>query len=318
MKSAKEIRQLLNSPAEVGLEYIADPNQYEKEILKGYTMDTVNYGFELDEHCPAKLGQLTVIIGHTNVGKTTVILWLLTKLARAGKRVLIYSAENRISSLHKTITRYYTGRANVSIEDLENVRPFFRYIKHERQFSYKDLLEQSTHLIDAGFDWDFFFIDPYNALKIDNTSRVNSHEYHYEAIEQMRVFTITTNKSIFLNCHTVTEAQREKPDTNGETPVPIMAQVEGGAKFPNKADDVMVVHRHIHAMNEELRYITEIHVAKIRNQEFGGKPTRFSNPLKVKHRIDRTGFDMVGSYESKVRDYKQVSFSESKKENLPF
>src|SRR5689334_18266977 len=98
MKSAEEIRQLLNSPADPGLEYIAEPSQYEREILQGYKMDVCKYGFELDNFAPAKMGQLTVIVGHTNVGKTTVILFLLSLLMRQNKRVLIYSAENRIST----------------------------------------------------------------------------------------------------------------------------------------------------------------------------------------------------------------------------
>jgi molybdopterin-guanine dinucleotide biosynthesis protein len=308
--TSQDIRDMLNSPKDPGLQFIADPDQYEREVLNGYKMDVVKYGFIMDNWCPAKLGELTCIIGHTNVGKTTVILWLISKLAKAGKKVLVYSAENRISNIHKQFVRFYTGRDGISIEDIEEVRPLVRYIKHERHFSYRDMLNQATYLLDANFEFDFFLVDPYNSLRIDNTMKINTHDYHYQAAEEMRIFTTTTNKSIFLNCHTVTEAQRVKPDQNGHRPAPLDSDVEGGGKFPNKADNTIVIHRQISSMIKDEKYTSEIHIRKVRNQEFGGEPTPFNEPIKIKFRINRTGFDELGSFEQKSRDYKQLSYTD--------
>jgi hypothetical protein len=293
MISAKEIRKILNEPSEPGFEYIADPLQYEREIIRGYTMETINYGFALDKFCPAKLGQLTVIVGHTNVGKTTVILYLLSKLIKQSRKVLIYSAENRISTLHKQLTRFYYGNEETGTKQLEGIRDSVRYIEHKKHFSYRDMLNQATFLMDAGFDFDFFLIDPYNSLRIDNSQHINTHDYHYQAAEEMRIFTAATNKSIFLNCHTVTESQRVKPDIDGHRPAPLDSDVEGGAKFPNKADDTMVIHRQISSKIEGEKYISEIHVRKVRNQEFGGEPTPFDAPMRLRFRMNRTGFDSL-------------------------
>lgn len=308
MKSAEELRKLFNAPAEPGMQFIADPSEYEPEVLNGWTMIVHKYGNEIDKYCPAKMGELTCIIGHTNVGKTTFILYMLSLLVKQGKNVLIYSAENRIASIHKQLIRFITGRVDVTKKDLDTYRPFIRFIKHERHFSYKDMINQATYLIEAKFEFDFMLIDPYNALKIDNTQRLNVHDYHYQAVEEMRIFTMTTNKSIFLNCHTVTEAQRVKPDQNGHRPAPMDSDVEGGGKFPNKADNTIVLHRHIAALDKEEKYITEFHVRKVRNQEFGGDVTPFTEPIKFKYRLDRTSFDSLHSYESKLNDYKQMQF----------
>src|SRR3990167_6946767 len=188
-----ELRELLRNPPAPGLEYIDDPGRYEREILNGFTMDRVDYGFDLDQFCPAKIAQLTVIVGHPNVGKTTTLMWLLSKLKR---KVLIYSAENRISTLHGQYAKFFTGKELIGKEELEHVRSYIRYIKHEKHFSYKEMLEQATYLLDAGFDFDFFLIDPYNALRIDNPGRLNMHDYHYAACDEMRIFTTATNKSI--------------------------------------------------------------------------------------------------------------------------
>lgn len=308
--TSEKIRSILSNPTEPGLELIANWKDYEEEVLSGYYMEVVKYGFELDNFCPAKLGQLTVIVGHTNVGKTTVIMWLLSKLIKQGRKILIYSAENRISVLHKQLTKFVTGLPEVTGAQLSAIRNSVRYIKHERHFSYRDMLQQATYLLDANFNFDFFLVDPYNALKIDNKERINTHDYHYQAAEEMRLFTINTNKSIFLNCHTVTEAQRVKPNADGHRPAPLDSDVEGGGKFPNKADDTIVIHRQISSMIEGEKYISEIHVRKVRNQEFGGEPTAFERPVRIRFRVNRTGFDVEGSYEQKQHDYKQLQFKD--------
>lgn len=307
--TSEKIRSILNNPKEPGLDLIADSQDYEREILQGFTMESIPYGCELDKICPAKLGQLTVIVGHTNVGKTTVLLWMLSKLLNQGRKILIYSAENRISTLHKQLCRFASGKEVMTPPILEAYRNHTAYIKHERHYSYKDMLNQATYLLDAGFDFDFFLVDPYNALKIDNKEKLNMHDYHYQAAEEFRIFAMNTKKSIFLNCHTVTEAQRVKPDKDGHRPAPLDSDVEGGGKFPNKADDTIVIHRQISSMIPGEKYISEIHVRKVRNQEFGGEPTPFDQPYKLKFRIDRTGFDAHGSYEQKVSDYKSLQFN---------
>lgn len=307
--SAERIRQILNAPHDPGMEFIAIPQDYEREVLNGYTMTVFKYGMEVDKWCPPKLSELTCIIGHTNVGKTTAILWLLAQLIKLQRRILIYSAENRISNIHKQLVRFVTGHENVSVEDIERVRPFIRYIKHEKHFSYRDMLNQATYLLDADFDFDFFLIDPYNSLRIDNGNRLNTHEYHYQAAQEMRIFTTTTNKSIFLNCHTVTEAQRVKPDQNGHRPAPLDSDVEGGGKFPNTADNTIVLHRQISSAIPGEKYITELHVRKVRNQEFGGEPTPFTEPIRLKFRMDRTGFDCL-TISQPTQDYKQMQFAD--------
>lgn len=305
--SSQSIRDILNKPQEPGIQFIAEPADYEREVLNGYTMEVVKYGFEFDQWCPAKLAELTCIIGHTNVGKTTAILWLMSKLVKQKRKVLIYSSENRISNIHKQLVRFVTGRENVSIEDLELVSPLVRYIKHERHFSYRDMLNQGTYLLDVGFDFDFFLVDPYNSLRIETKAGLNTHDYHYQAAQEMRIFTTTTNKSIFLNCHTVTEAQRVKPDQNGHRPAPLDSDVEGGGKFPNTADNTIVLHRQISSMIPGEKYITELHVRKVRNQEFGGEPTPFEKPVKIKFRQNRTGFDVEGSV-NQTHDISRITY----------
>ncbi len=306
----ERIRQQLNSEAEPGKDYFELPEVYEKEILTGVKWQISKYGHrKLDEHCPYKQGQLTTIIGHTNVGKTTLILYLLSKLLK-DKKLIVYSAENRISQIARMLISFSQGNHNYA-KYFEWLRERVLFIRHAKQFSYKDMLEQTAIADDMNFKSDIIFIDPYNALKID--SKMNSHNYHYEAIEDMRIYTMTTGKSIFLNCHTVTEAQRIKPDQNGEIKPPIMGDVEGGGKFPNKSDDVWVIHRNLYHVEKEERYVSDLYIGKVRNTEGGGSPTGWAEPIRFKFKKDWTGFEQDADT---VAPYLQ-SYSEPKKD-LPF
>src|SRR6478609_2005821 len=299
MTLQEQIQKQLNTDVNPGKDYFEDPKVYEKEILTGVKWQISKYGHRLlNDHCPYKQGQLTTIIGHTNVGKTTLILYLLSKLLNE-KRLIVYSAENRISQIARLLIAFAWGNHEYS-KYFKWLRERVLFIRHAKQFNYKDMLEQTAIADDIGFKSDMIFIDPYNALKIDG--KVNGHNYHYEAIEDMRIYTMTTGKSIFLNCHTVTEAQRVKPDQTGEIKPPLMGDVEGGGKFPNKSDDVWVIHRNLYHMDEAERYVSQLFIGKVRNTEGGGRPTGFNNPIRFTFKKDWTGFEQDAD---KVAEYQQ-------------
>lgn len=300
---ADKIKEQLSTDIEPGKEYFEQPEVYEAEIIKGIKWEVLNYGhMRLDEHCPYKQGQLTTIIGHTNVGKTTLILYLMARLLDR-KKLVIYSAENRISQIARMLIGFIFGHGDYK-KHFQWLRDRVMFIRHAKQFTYKDMLEQIAIADDLGFSADIIFIDPYNALKLEKNR--NSHEYHYEAIEDMRIFTMTTGKSIFLNCHTVTESQRVKPDKDGEIKPPLMGDVEGGAKFPNKSDDVWVIHRNLYHTDEAERYVSHLYIGKVRNTEGGGKPTGWQEPIRFTFKRDWTGFE---TSEDKIKQYKQDSFT---------
>lgn len=301
-------REQLRTKLEVGRDYFENPEVYEAEIKTGIKWEVLKYGHRLlDQHSPYKQGQLTTVVGHTNVGKTYLILYLLSKLIVQKKKLLIYSAENRISQIARMLLRFVFQVDNFNDAHFLWLRENVKFIRHAKQFTYKELLEQISIADDMGFESDIAFIDPYNSLKLD--TKGNSHEYHLEAIEDLRIFTMQTKKSIFLNCHTVTEAQRQKPDQDGETPMPIMSDVEGGGKFPNKSDDVWILHRNLWHRNEADRYVTLLGVGKVRNTEGGGKPTSFKDPIRFKFKKDWTGF--TNDQDEIAKHYPNKMFNET-------
>ena len=283
--------------------YFEAPENWVSEIRSGIHWETHKYGHKrVDEHMPYKQGQLTVAVGNTNVGKTYTILYLLSLLLDR-KKLIIYSAENRISTLARYLIQFYFRlQSNETAKITEKAKWLssrVEFIRHEKRFNHIEILTQFVKGQHRGFDADMMFIDPYNALSI-----TGGHEGHYDAIEDFRIFTQQTGKSIFLNCHTVSETQRQKHDKSGAIPVPMMSDVEGGVKFPNKADDVLVIHRNLYHMDEDERYISQIHVCKIRNKEGGGTPTRFDDPIRLRFKKDWTGFE---TDEDKIAGYYPMS-----------
>ena len=289
MNFAEKIKkQLKNEDFNAGKDYFEDPKDYENEILTGVKWEITKYGHKrLDEHCPYKQGQLTTIVGNSNVGKTTLITYLLSRLIR-DKKIIIYSAENKVSQLARLLIQF-TFQSHDYSKYFDFIRQQCIFIKHIKQYTYKDILEQVAIAQDMGFNPDIVFIDPYNSLKKDR--KMNSHEYDYEAIEDFRIFCKNTGISIFLNCHTVTETQRLKPDKMGEVPRPMASDTEGGGKFINKSDDVMCIHRNLYHMDTQERFVSHLYIDKVRNTEGGGFPTPYLEPIRFTFRKDWTGFD---------------------------
>jgi hypothetical protein len=289
MISVEEALQRIADRYDNEKHYFEQPETWINEIKSGVRFEVHKYGHQLvDKHMPYKQGQLTVFVGNTNVGKTYTVLYLLSKMIDR-KKLIIYSAENRISTLARYLIQFYwsipSNETAKILSKVEWLSERVEFIRHEKRFNHIELLTQFAKGQHRGFDADMMFIDPYNALSI-----TGGHEGHYDAIEDLRIFTQQTGKSIFLNCHTVSETQRQKTDKSGSTPVPMMSDVEGGVKFPNKADDVIVVHRNLYHMDEEERYVTLLYVGKIRNKEGGGEPTSFDKPIRLKFKKDWTGF----------------------------
>lgn len=292
MKLQEQVLTQLNESFAAGQDYFESPDVYEREITAGVHWDKSKYNIaKLDNHSPYKQGQLTTIVGHSNVGKTTLITFLLTRIL-SNRKLIVYSAENRISQLARYIISFTHGNHQYQ-KYFEWLRSRVMFIKHVKQYTYRDILEQISIADDIGFDSSMIFVDPYNSLKKDRRM-ANSHEYDYEAIEDMRIFCRNANKSIFLNCHTNTESMREKPDKYGETPRPMSSFVEGGGKFINKSDDVWVIHRQLYAADVIKRYDSMLFVDKVRNTEGGGYQTPYNEPIYFTFKKDWTGFTTVG------------------------
>lgn len=273
-----------------------DDFKYIEAFARGEIESGLTTGNDLlDKHFVYKR-EFVVINGHSNVGKTTVALYLIANsTVRHGWRWVIYSSENKTASVKKLLMEFRHNRKVADMTHMERKEAYKWVLSHFVVISNRDLLSYSeillyTEKIMANQGIDGVFLDPYNSLRIDlGQSFLSSHEYHYEAASEFLKLSKNRNVAIWVNMHAVTEAQRRKGD-DGLPIAPFAEDTEGGGKFVNRADCFLTVHRKVQAQDPHTRGKTEIHVRKVRETETGGQPTPYDEPFLMFMDTSRTAF----------------------------
>jgi len=251
---------------------------------------------DLDEYWRFKDESLVMVLGHDNAGKS-VVTWFLAVMDCYfnEKNYIIYAGENHVGTLKYRLMEFYMGIPIKSMsekqvkESMSWVEEHFTIIRNDIPFTYKDMLAIGKKLSKTK-KYTRFVIEPYNVL---TKEAVNEHQYDYRAMLDMKLFITQTRIGITLNVHAATEAlRRVYPKGHiyeGYAATPTKADAEGGSKFPNKADDFMVVHR---LANHPDKWMwTQIHVQKIKENETGGKQTGRDTPYLIKLQADGAGFE---------------------------
>lgn len=290
--------------------------------IEDYANGNIEIGLDtgdetLDKHFRYKK-EFLIMNGHSNVGKTTMALYMMVNSAvRHNWKWVVYSSENRTASLKVKLMQFATNKRVDSMNYDQRksaykwVNEHFTVISNNQVYSYSDIilfLEKILRQQEA----DAVFIDPYNSLKIETSSNISSHEYHYEASSEFLTFSTTNNVAVWLNMHAVTEAQRRKGD-DGLPVAPFAEDTEGGGKFVNRADGFITIHRKVQAPDNNTKKTTEWHVRKVRETETGGEPTPLDNPILftmntqgTAFRINTTAkelFNPIGNQFDKYREF---------------
>lgn len=288
-------------PSRVNLEdndlsFLATENDY-GEYLNKVRSGTLEMGLttgipSLDKHFLHKEGNLVMTNGIDNTGKS-VVTWYLYLLAAMyhGWHGIIFSSENTLGAFMRKMIQFYWGKplyGAYKMNDMEYdiakkfIEKHFKLIKAEEDlYNYKDIMNMVRKSRVQMPYLNFGMIDPYNSLKVDLTgfSKLSTHEYHYEALSEIKAFGQKNKFGWVINNHAVTSALRTK-DAEKKYPVaPRKEDTEGGGKFANKTDDFITVHRVTGHPTDWM--VTEIHVRKIKDTETGGRPTAFDVPIKL-------------------------------------
>lgn len=263
-----------------------EDNNYLESIRNGTLKQGLGIGCDLDKFYLYKENNFDVWAGHANVGKTDWLIWWRVCLSvKHSLSWLIYSSENRTGSLKRKIIEYSTG---IRMEDLTEeqfnkantwMNFKFKFVNTNHLYTARDLIKVFE---DNQEVYDGVLLDPYNSLKRESFN--NGHEYDYEIASEFRLFCKNYNKNLCIAAHGVTEALRKVHEKNhrfGGMPRPLMAaDIEGGGKWVNRADNFGVLHRY--TQSKDAWFITEVHVRKIKETETGGKPTFLDEPVQCK------------------------------------
>lgn len=268
-----------------------DYNGYLQQVIDGTLKMGLSTGSpELDKHFLFKEGNLVMTNGLDNVGKTEIVWWLCLLAAMYhGWKGVIFSSENTIGGFMRRMIQLFWGKPirgeyAMSKSQFDYAKQFiekhFLLIKAQEQlYNYKDIINLAKIAQSEGFS-NFGMIDPYNSLKIDLSgfSKLNTHEYHYEALSELKSFGQQNVFAWFVNHHAVTSAIRMRDAEKKYTVAPRKEDTEGGGKVANKADEFITIHRITQHPTEWM--ITDLHIRKVKDTETGGKPTSLDNPVR--------------------------------------
>ena len=300
-----EIPSIINTADEDDLSFLATEEDYD-EYLEKWRNKTFELGKStgidaLDTHFLFKEGNLVIINGIDNTGKSSVV-WYLAMLSCMfhGWKWLIFSSENRVGGIVRKLIEFYWSEPIDMMSDdkykfaKKFVKDNFDIIKvSDKLYNYQDILNM-TKLSFKKNQYKGLMIDPYNSLKVDIPlkSKNSTYDYHYEAASVIQLFAKKHNIAIYLNCHVGTVGARNK-DKSGYTKAPQKEDTEMGVMFANKADEFITIHR-ITQHETEWMY-TEFHVRKVKETETGGRVTPFSKPVDFKMVNNLSGFEYIAN-----------------------
>lgn len=301
--STRVIQSRIN-PDDNDLSFLATGEDYDgylKQVIDGtLPMGLTTGSPRLDKHFLFKEGNLVMDNGHDNTGKSVWMWWLLLIASMYhGWKGIIFSSENTLGSFMRMMIQFYWGRPMrgqnpISTSEYQEAYSFvtshFKLIKaQENLYNYKDIINMVKKTRKKYPDFNFGMIDPYNSLKTDISgfSKLSTHDYHYEALSEIKSFGQINKFGWFINHHAVTEALR-RVDKDGFPSAPQKADTEGGGKTGNKADEFITIHRKTQHPTDYM--ITEIHVRKVKEVETGGRTTPFNEPVLFEMYRGQCGF----------------------------
>lgn len=293
VQSTRVIKSRID-PSILDFSGFAKPEDYE-DYLQQVRDGTLQMGLttgspSLDKHFLLKPANFVHTNGIDNVGKSEWVWWLeLLAAMYHGWKGIIFSSENTVGGFVRRMMQLYWGKplhGTYAMNDAEYkeakefVEKHFLIIKaQEDLYNYKDIINLVKTAQSKGV-YNYGMIDPYNSLKIDLSgfSKLNTHEYHYEALSELKAFGQQNNFGWFVNHHAVTSALRQKDADKKYQVAPRKEDTEQGGKVANKADDFLTIHRITQHPTDWM--VTEIHVRKIKDTETGGRPTPLEEPIK--------------------------------------
>ena len=285
-------------------------------VKLGYGIDC-----ELDHHIRFKRNNFVIIAGHANVGKTYFILYYYLCLAeKHGFRFCMYVAENDVEDVKWDLIELFTKTKIDKLTELQYDAAFqwvthhFQFIAHEEYYKKNGKSLSHLKLLDMfkATGLDALVIDPWNSLHVESTG--NQHLADYQAATDIRMFCKINNKCVYILAHGVTEALRKvhkkEHEYAGHTTELQAADIEGGGKWVNRADDMITIHRYTQHPTEWM--YTLIHVRKVKKTRTGGKPTFLDSPVRFK--LERGLYFTVNGYNplEKKREPQQLEILDNK------
>lgn len=227
----------------------------------------VNYN-ELNEFIRWRVGELTVVTGIPNHGKSTWLNNLIVQLASIhGWRFAMFTPEKAPSEiLIAELATIYIGkpfyRSNsedkMTVDEMKKAldfinNHFFILKTDEVNATVEGLISKFTQMVNR-YGVNSVVIDPWNYLEHNYDKKSSETEFVSDSLSKLANFCKKKKVHTFLVAHPKKMQKRQ----DGKYFVPALYDISGSAHFNNKADNGVTVYRDY----EEKK--TEIHIQKVR------------------------------------------------------
>ena len=210
-------------------------NDYCKKIYtNGYSKGLTTGIAPLDPHYTFRKGELTIMTGFANIGKTTTQLFLMMMASKLyGYKWLMYCPENEpVGDLMIDIAEMYCGKtADKDFSNRVNQVDYMNAISWAYEHFTVLTFDETPTVEDVlGAFKDYMEVSPIDGVSLDPLNDLKSgekqskYEYYYDALSNIRRFIKKHNIMFYLVVHPGTAANRRRND-DGTRPAPNMSDV---------------------------------------------------------------------------------------------
>ena len=283
---------------------------------------------DFDKHYKYRLGELDLVTGMPNHGKTTYQAWEMVLTAvMFGWKWAVYSPENYPAGefyislieayLSKSISKSEEGATDNEMEKAKDFISNHFYVvdwDDDDALVTPEMVIKKTKELIKRKGVNALLIDPWNDLYHEYKNGENDAKYLQRILSQVRRFKRKYNIKLVINAHPTIQKQRDTEDhpEQGKRPCVVwFYDVDGGAMWGNRMDNCRTVYRNV--ADEQHYKTTELHVQKIKFQKLVGIPT-MGDPIKLEFNNNRfliNGEDPIKKFLSrKAWEEKQLTEGE--------
>lgn len=226
---------------------------------------------EIDDLYSARAGEMTIVTGIPNHGKSNFLDCLTLNIATLhGWRFGMFSPENQPLELHAAGLVEKFNRKPFESLGADYVEATMKWIHQhyhwilpdlDDDWSLQGILDKAKTLV-FRHGINGLVIDPWNEIEHRRPAGLSETEYISHALTKIRQFARIHNVHVWVVAHPT----KLRKDDNGIYPPPTLYDISGSSNWRNKADNGITVYRHFTPGQESQ---IDIHITKIRFKEIG-------------------------------------------------
>lgn len=258
------------------------------EDVKGEALDIFNNGYQsvrgigvddIDNFFKLKEGEITLLTGYGNYGKSTFMGWkLLMRILLFGEKFAFFSPENNPSEFYHDLVEILLGArcepGNPNRPSKEEYEYAYDFISRYIFYVYPKSLAPTPEYIKERFleliikeGVKGVIIDPFNQLSNDYKGVGGRTDKYLETfLSDCARFSQQNNIYLMVVAHPV----KGRKDETGNYPCPDVFEIADGAMWNNKMDNIIVYHKPFHQSQPDSD-VCEFHSKKIRRQKVVGR-----------------------------------------------